>query len=298
MVEVLTCPVCGSASLSPHLTCIDHALTKEKFTLKKCSGCSLLITSPRPEDANLLRYYQFADYISHSGKSRSTITTRLYRLAQTITLRWKRNLIQQEFKTGRILDVGCGAGIFLNAMKRKGWEINGTEPSAIARENAERLLQQPVFQSLEVLPEKKFDVITLWHVLEHIADLPVTMQQIKRLLKPGGVLYIGLPNYNSFDAQKYGAYWAGYDVPRHLWHFNTQSMTAFLKKQDYTLIRMVPMKLDAFYVSLLSAHYLHPNRGFKNYISAFATGIISNLKASTQLNYSSLIFIARANQGQ
>ncbi|MFN3841237.1 MAG: class I SAM-dependent methyltransferase [Cyclobacteriaceae bacterium] len=296
MNEVPICPVCGSSISTTYLTPADHALSKEVFTLRKCTTCSLVVTSPRPSEDELPRYYRFNDYISHSGKTTSGFLTILYNIARSFTLKWKRAIIKREFTTGRILDVGCGTGEFLNIMRQSGWEIEGIEPTAVARKKAEGLLNQSVYHSIKDLPTNRFDVITLWHVLEHVYDLNNTLEQLKKRLNPGGLLLIAVPNHQAFDAQKYEADWAGYDVPRHLWHFNTTSMTALLKRNNLTLTRILPMKLDAYYVSLLSEQYISPDKPLKNYLNAFCTGILSNLKARKKLNYSSLIFMAKVNQ--
>ncbi|MDL5048567.1 class I SAM-dependent methyltransferase [Oscillatoria amoena NRMC-F 0135] len=298
MVEVFICPLCESAVTQTYLTCIDHALSKEPFTLKRCESCSLGITSPRPNQADLPRYYQFQDYISHSGKTRSGLITALYNFARSVALKWKHNLIKREFSTGRILDVGCGTGEFLNVMKRNGWQVDGIEPSAVARGRAKDLLHQSIYPSIDNLPSAMYNVITLWHVLEHVEDPNSTLQQLKKHLNPEGILVLAVPNHNAYDAKRYAADWAGYDVPRHLWHFTSTSVKTLLSKNNLTLTRTLPMKLDAYYVSLLSEQYANPDKPISNFLRALSTGFLSNLRGKHKLNYSSLIFVAKATEKQ
>jgi 2-polyprenyl-3-methyl-5-hydroxy-6-metoxy-1,4-benzoquinol methylase len=181
-------------------------------------------------------------------------------------------------------------------MKHSGWNITGVEPSAGARTKAIHLVNQEIFSSIDQVPANTFDVITLWHVLEHLTDLNTAMHALRHLLKPGGMLFIAVPNHASYDAQKYGAHWAGYDVPRHLWHFTPASMTRLFTNNNLTLVQTIPMKLDAYYVSLLSENYINKEQPVRNLLRGFFTGLLSNLKARKQVNYSSLIFIATATQ--
>lgn len=295
MTDVTSCPICES-ELFPSLTCTDHALTKESFLLKQCSICKLLITTPRPSDEELPRYYAFPEYISHSGKSTSTLTSTVYRLARVLTLKWKRSLIEKKVKPGQILDVGCGTGEFLLTMKKSGWKISGVEPSSTARIKAAKLTDEFIYSSISDVPEEKYNVITLWHVLEHLPDMTTVIPFLRQRLAQNGIICFAVPNHRSYDAQKYATHWAGYDVPRHLWHFTKTSMITLLEKNKLSLLQILPMKLDAYYVSYLSEQYQHPGQSLKNIFRAIISGLRSNSKANKELNHSSLIFIARVNQ--
>ena len=290
MVEILICPICQSTEWRQITKVQDHSISKEMFLLKECIHCSLMVTDPRPEEHQLSVYYQSENYISHSGKGQSLIN-RLYLIARNFSLKWKLKLINNLSLKGKILDVGCGTGEFLNKLKRDSWIIAGIEPNNSARQKAIELTTKKIHESFNELKDS-FDVITLWHVLEHLPNLDETFKNITTCLIQNGVLLIAVPNYKSWDSQKYKEFWAGYDVPRHLWHFNKKSMVLLLQKYGFNLVQTIPMKLDAYYVSMLSEKY-KSGTSIINVFQGFIKGFTSNQKAKTSGEYSSLIYIAK-----
>jgi 2-polyprenyl-3-methyl-5-hydroxy-6-metoxy-1,4-benzoquinol methylase len=289
--EVGQCPVCHGTKFHNTITCADHTTTGELFHVKHCQHCTLGITSPRPSEADAGRYYQSEAYISHSGKSRGVLDT-IYLLIRSLTVRWKYSLIKPYLGTQGILDVGCGTGSFLRIIHQNGHPVQGVEPSDTARQNIPETI--PVATSLEQLQGKTFDVITLWHVIEHVYPLEATLDKLKSMMSANGALFLAVPNHESADAKQYGQEWAAYDVPRHLWHFNRKSMAAFLQQQGLRIIAVVPMKLDAYYVSLLSERYRRSGAiSIKGLIQASYAALRSNRSARKDSNYSSLIFVVQ-----
>lgn len=182
----------------------------------------------------------------------------------------------------------------MNRCQKHGWKVSGVEPSDDARAKATQLIGKHMAATISELPETKYDAITLWHVLEHVHALADTLQTITGQLKTGGTIFIAVPNYQSPDGGHYQAHWAGYDVPRHLWHFSTETMTTLLKKVGLKIVEIKPMKLDAFYVSLLSEGYRNPNKPkWLAATTAFIRGLHSNVAAAKTTNHSSLIYIAK-----
>lgn len=292
--SVSTCPICRGNSFILFTSCTDFTTSKEKFTILECASCHLLITSPRPDSASIGRYYQSENYISHTNSSKNLID-KVYKTVRSFTLRWKLNLIKSHKQTGKILDYGCGTGEFLNSCKTACWECNGVEPSKTAREKAEELTNLKLYESLEHLPNIKFDVITLWHVLEHVENLNEKVSELKSYLAQDGIIFIAVPNHESLDAKIYNSHWAGYDVPRHLWHFSKTNMQQLLTGNGCTLERIIPMRQDSFYVSLLSEKYRYPkNNILTHLVKALLAGFRSNMAARVNKNYSSLVYIARA----
>jgi 2-polyprenyl-3-methyl-5-hydroxy-6-metoxy-1,4-benzoquinol methylase len=292
MIDVIECPVCKSRSIKPFRVCKDFTVSHETFAINRCEVCTLGITSPRPDTEKLGQYYQSEDYISHSGKS-SGLMGPLYTTIRKFALGWKTRIVAGQSKKGNALDFGCGTGEFLQTLKTKGWSVEGIEPSDLARKKAESLTDQKLYSSLVEISTKQFDAITAWHVVEHVPNLSSVIQQLSQLLKKDGTIFIAVPNYESPDAEKYKDLWAGYDVPRHLWHFSRKSMKQLLEAQGLSVIKIIPMKLDAYYVSMLSEAYKNGNKGsVGNLLKGFLSGLKSNLTAGTN-NYSSLIYIAK-----
>jgi 2-polyprenyl-3-methyl-5-hydroxy-6-metoxy-1,4-benzoquinol methylase len=293
MKEIATCPICQGTSLDEKIKTVDHTATHEIFQIKVCLNCSLLITTPRPQESELHKYYQSENYISHSNKPNSLINA-IYLVARTFTLKWKYNLLRKYSPGSSLLDYGCGTGDFLNYCSQKGMVTNGVEPSASARIAANsNLKSEVVFKDLAGYSSQA-DVITLWHVLEHLPDLKESLTKLKSKLATNGVIFLAVPNPNSWESKHYANFWAGYDTPRHLWHFPQKSMRLLLRDSSLKLIDIKPMKLDAFYISLLSEKYKNNGHlGLTGMITAFTNGLKSNVKASKSGEYSSLIYIAR-----
>jgi 2-polyprenyl-3-methyl-5-hydroxy-6-metoxy-1,4-benzoquinol methylase len=240
---------------------------------------------------NLGKYYESEDYISHTDNKRS-LFEKLYHFIKNIALKNKLNLINTlQPNKGRILDIGAGTGDFLSVAKNDGWMTTGVEPSDRAKAIAINKGVSFVEQTSE-LENHSFDVISMWHVLEHVPDLDKQIKELKRLLKPTGTLIIAVPNFKSFDAKHYGKFWAAFDVPIHFWHFSKTAIKILFKKEEMKLEKVLPMKFDSFYVSLLSEKY---KTGKMNFIKAFFIGLQSNWKAKKNLEYSSHIYILKNN---
>ena len=291
MLENLTvCPVCRTNSFNSFLTVKDYTVSQLEFHLVTCSACGFTFTNPQPTAETIPHYYKSEKYISHTGGTRGLMDN-LYRLARSFTLRWKAQLVTNNAIEKTLLDYGCGTGNFLHHMKSLGWSVTGIEPSSTARLKANQ--NAPVYEAIENI-SGTFSTVTLWHVLEHIHDLHGTLAEIKKRLTASGTVFIAVPNYKSADANHYKNFWAAYDVPRHLWHFNQHTMTHVLTKAGFTIHKIVPMKLDAYYVSLLSELYRNPKLSFiSRYTRAFWQAYKSNRSAKRTGQYSSLIYVAK-----
>jgi 2-polyprenyl-3-methyl-5-hydroxy-6-metoxy-1,4-benzoquinol methylase len=273
------------------LTVKDYSVSQETFDLYHDETLDMLVTHPQPSLENLGKYYESEDYISHTDNKRS-LFEKLYHFIKSIALKNKLNLINtQQPSKGRLLDIGAGTGEFLSVAKYDGWQTIGVEPSERAKAIAESKGVSFVEQTKE-LANQSFDVISMWHVLEHVPDLDQQIKELKRLLKPTGTLIIAVPNFKSFDAKHYGIFWAAYDVPIHFWHFSKTAIKLLFEKEEMKLEKVLPMKFDSFYVSLLSEKY---KSGKMNFVKAFFIGLQSNLKASQHFEYSSHIYILKNN---
>ncbi len=277
-----------------YLTCKDYTVSNKIFDLLYNLEFDMLETSPKPKDEDLASYYESDAYISHTD-SKKSITEKLYQIVKRVTLQKKLKLINSLKTTNKdLLDVGCGTGDFLVTCKNDRWNVVGVEPNKkamkIASDKLKEKVQSNIFIDLSEVDAQKFDVITLWHVLEHVPNLAGYIENLKSLLKPNGILIVAVPNFKSYDAVYYKQFWAAFDVPRHLWHFSKQAIQLLFLKQKMKILNILPMKFDSFYVSLLSEKY---KTGKANFLNAFCIGLVSNIKALHTKEYSSLIYIIK-----
>lgn len=268
----------------------DYSVSKEIFELHHNPEYDMLITFPKPSLEKLPSYYESEDYISHTDGKRS-VFERVYHVIKGIALKNKLKLINAHSPKGKLLDIGAGTGDFLVVAKNDGWQTIGIEPSEKAKASA---INKGVSfaENLASLESNSFDVITMWHVLEHVPNLEEYISELKRLIKPAGTIIIAVPNFKSFDADYYGKFWAAYDVPRHIWHFSKSAIKKIFSEKEMELIEVLPMKFDSFYVSLLSEKY---KSGRMNFIRAFFVGWKSNLSGNNTKEYSSHIYVIKNN---
>lgn len=263
----------------------DYAVTGEEFQLMHDRQNDMLITTPQPKQLD--QYYSSANYVSHTDAKRNLLE-HLYYFVKKYSLGRKCALINSfagEKKT--LLDFGAGTGDFLRAAKKRGWRVKGVEPNTLARTKAmEKGLH--LDENIKACLNEKFEIVTLWHVLEHLPDLENQIRTIISLLGKGGTLILAVPNFKSYDAEHYKKYWAAYDVPRHLWHFSQKAVSGLFSKHGMKVIEVKPLIFDAFYVSLLSEKY---SSGKSNYLKAFYLGLKSNFKARKTSEYSSLVYV-------
>jgi 2-polyprenyl-3-methyl-5-hydroxy-6-metoxy-1,4-benzoquinol methylase len=274
------------------LTVKDYSVSKETFDLYYDETLDMLITSPQPSLDNLGKYYESVDYISHTDSKRS-LFEKAYHFVKSIALKNKLNLINScSPNKGKLLDIGAGTGDFLLTAKENGWSTIGVEPSEKAKAIAVKKGVE-FSATTEELESHTFDVISMWHVLEHVPNLENQIKELKRLAKPNGTIIIAVPNFKSYDAKYYGKFWAAYDVPIHFWHFSKTAIKLLFEKEEIKLEKVLPMKFDSFYVSLLSEKY---KNGKMNFIKAFWIGLVSNWKANRSLEFSSHIYVLKNNQ--
>lgn len=267
----------------------DYSVSQETFNLYYDQELDMLVTHPQPSLENLGRYYESTDYISHTDSKRS-IFEKAYHFVKGITLKGKLKLINTyQPSKGLILDIGAGTGDFLALAKNDGWKTIGVEPSHKARDIAERKGISFVENTAE-LESDSCELISMWHVLEHVPNLDNQIKELKRLLKSDGTLIVAVPNFKSYDAQHYQKYWAAFDVPIHFWHFSKKSIQLLFEREGMVVERILPMKFDAFYVSLLSEKY---KSGTMNYFKAICIGLVSNWKGREKMEYSSHIYILK-----
>jgi len=292
METLSNCPICKSIRYKPNLTCLDHTVSRETFQIVTCESCGFKFTNPRPYAVDLGKYYRSEDYVSHSNTNKGFINS-TYQVVRKYTLFKKLQLISKHFKTGNILDIGCGTGEFLNICKNAKWKTFGIEPDSDARNMAINNYGLDVRDELDLnsFEDASFDIISMWHVLEHVPELNERILEIKRLIKPNGVVIIAVPNCSSLDAKIYNDNWAAYDLPRHLYHFTPDDIEALFQIHHMKVFSVLPMIFDSFYVSMLSEKI---KTGKINILRSTWNGFRSNISAIKSGNkYSSQIYLIR-----
>lgn len=225
-----TCPVCGGSDWT-------ELIEKSPWIIKKCTSCGLGMLDPRPTPEELTELYKaeyFEDQYDEGLAPGSDAMRR--RLSQE---RHRYKFFWPFKKRGRVLDVGCGRGYFLLACRGQGFEVQGFDVSEDGAKYVRETLNIPVKtgQPAGAFGANEFDVITMWHALEHVEDPNEYMTLLDQWLKPDGVLVIDVPNYASTDARLKWENWEGWVLPYHLWHHTPASLEMLLQKHGYEIIR-------------------------------------------------------------
>lgn len=282
------CPLCHSVNISAILLVKDYLLTQEEFAIWECRNCGFVFTQGMPPADEIGKYYQSGDYVSHSD-TRKGLMNRIYHLGRSFMLNKKYWMVKKVAKGKKLLDIGTGTGYFPGYMKRKGFKVAGVEIDPVTRAFARKKFGIPVYSPEDFLNQEiegKFDVITLWHVLEHLDHFDLYIERMLEQLEPEGTLMIALPNCSAFDARHYKEYWAGWDVPRHLWHFTPSTMKILAEKHGLKIIKMKRLPLDPFYNAMLSEKY-RGNRFFM--VSGVIFGKIAYLESLFNIEKSSSV---------
>jgi len=291
MNTINNCPICEGTEFQEFLRAKDYTVSGEIFTIVACSSCNFHFTNPKPAADQIGRYYKAESYVSHTASKKGVIN-RIYHVVRKYTLKKKVKLVSKYANGKRVLDIGAGTGHFVKALQNSGFNASGMEPDADARNMAKTSngLDLLPIEDLQTLESGSLDIITMWHVLEHVYDLKADAKKISDVLKEDGTLLVAVPNRLSYDAKKYGAFWAAYDLPIHLYHFTPSDISSLFQQVGLELVDTLPMKFDSYYVSMLSEKY----KG-GNIVKAFWSGLKSNLKAK-EGTYSSQIYVLKKKQ--
>lgn len=290
-MRVTACPICEHDQLDLYLKVKDYSISNELFDLFQCKSCKFVFTGNPPAEKSIHSYYESEGYISHSDSQQGLIN-KLYHIGRRFMLNYKLSVVDNLPFYDNVIDIGSGTGYFVSKLENSGYHVRGVEPSERARKLSNDLNGRVPFKSVnEVIESKKeFEVATMWHVLEHMYDLPTSMEQIDDVLGSKGYLILGLPNRKSFDAWHYGHHWAGYDVPRHLYHFCPGDIDQMAKKHNYQVVSKKRLPLDALYCSLLSESYKKSH--LVGQIRAGIIGITSYINSLISVNNcSSIIYV-------
>jgi 2-polyprenyl-3-methyl-5-hydroxy-6-metoxy-1,4-benzoquinol methylase len=288
--KIENCPICESPKHSHWRSGEDHNVSHDVFQIVQCDSCGFRFTNPIPTIETIGDYYKSENYISHSSTKKG-IVNKIYHIVRERAIKQKEALASSVSKHKSLLDIGCGTGDFLGYCKKNGWNTLGLEPDESARYLAQKNNQIEALDldQLSNIPSESKSVITMWHVLEHVYNLNTDIEEYKRILKPGGHLIVAVPNCSSHDADYYKEHWAALDLPIHLYHFQPKDIKTLMDKHNLSLEKILPMKFDSYYISMISEKY----KG-GNILSGFWRGFVSNQKAKKNKNtFSSQIYVIK-----
>ena len=293
-INYSNCECCNSSNLGPYLSAKDYSISQEEYEIWTCKNCGFHFTQNVPDQDHIAPYYKSEDYISHSDTKKGIINN-LYHRIRSIMLDRKFRLVEKYSQGGTLLDYGSGTGYFPGYVKHKGKKVEAIEIDPKARAYAKEKFDLDVLDPISLndgsIRNGQFDVVSLWHVMEHLYDPKSYLSRFHDVLAENGHLIIAVPNLESSDANYYGKFWAAYDLPRHLWHFSPKSMTKMVSEAGFILVDKKPMPFDSFYVSLLSEKY---KNGRSSLIGGFLRGFTSyNRSARNVDKCSSVIYIFR-----
>lgn len=288
------CPWCNSENTEQFLQLKDYFLTQEDFEIYKCKECELMFTFPFPTPSEIGKYYDTENYLSHNEYKKG-LFAKAYSIVKKFNMKYKYEKACNGIRRGKILDIGCGVGDFLAKAKDEGWKIKGIELDLDARNQAEKKLKTIILppERISELEDNYYDVVTMWHVLEHVSDLKEEISQLERLVKPGGRLVIAVPNHQSYDAKHYKDKWGAYEVPRHLYHFSQDAIANIFKDSQFKLEKIERMSWDSYYVSILSEIYC---KSICSILKGIIIGWKSNRKAKKTGQWSSLMYVFVKNE--
>ena len=265
-----------------HIEVVDHFLTKETFTIKKTPIKGLLKTHPAPSKNKIKGYYSEDKYISHNSNTPGAFFF-MYRFIRRVNFRFKYWLMNKKELFNKTLDFGSGDQYFIQQLELRNHNVVGIDP---LKSNISKQVFDSVFN--ESLDGKNFSCITAWHSLEHVHELENIIARFHKILDDNGRVIVAVPNYRSFDARFYKSFWAAYDVPRHLWHFDKQSIKKVFSNNGFSFIKSAPLLFDSYYVSLLSEKY---KKSTFRIFNSIVLGTASNIAAFFTKEYSSNIFV-------
>ncbi len=277
-LESVACPLCQGGEAALVLTApVVGGEAEERFAIVECQACGMHFTNPRPTLETISHYYP-SDYSCYDVRRNwdERPRARLRRYLEREVLRashgyppspgiathvgaiagrsWIRRRIQRCFwipfvESGKLLDVGCGSGAFLKRMRQLGWQAEGLDFSPVAAERAQAWTGCPVrVDSLpsEAIPPSSFDVVTMWQVLEHTHHPREFIRGAREITKPGGWIYLSVPNFAGWSRTAFGAEWVGVDVPRHLLHFTPDCLSRLLSSEGWQVKRVETLGMDGW----------------------------------------------------
>ena len=252
------CPLCGTTDATELLETGVRSITGETYRVVQCSECDLRYTRPLPVPDELEAVYGQDYIIYHSVATTARRPWRLNVDALTSlymqTLFWDRRRALLGRRPGRLLDVGCGTGDFLLTLKQRGWNVCGTEFSdaACAMARARGIPVEQAELASVGFPDRYFDVVTLWHVLEHLEDPFATLAEVRRILRDDGLLIVEVPNSACLAFRLCKKDWFMLEVPQHVQHFTPHTLRSLLQRAGFEPVYRQNLRFWNFHIDFYS----------------------------------------------
>ena len=286
-MEKINCIICGNIKTAPYSKLRDRlAQSQEIFQLVKCE-CGFVFLNPRPDSGEISTYYQYSEYDPHTSGTKNS-WNKIYQFIQRFTMQWKYHKITSFYRSGKLLDIGGGQGEFAAYIASRGWDVVCQDRLTDKLNMKASQEFNSVVDLTEIQDEGCFDVITLWHSLEHIHDISKLYFHINRLLSPNGILLIAVPNLQAPEQSSYSNKWAAFDAPRHLYHFHPGSLISLCNKYKFRVLRKFSLFQDTPYNILLSISKYNPVHIIKGILVLIYSFIVILLRGPA---YSSSILI-------
>ena len=264
----------------------DYFLTQEPFSLVKIKGLDVYKTTPRIKKEAIAKYYKSTKYLSHNNNK--SLFSLLYWFVKRLNFYFKYKVLKTVSDNEKsLLDFGSGNAYFVSQLKKRGMPAVAYDPFYDSILN-KTVNDDKVLKDEKSLISARFNTLTMWHSLEHVFSYKDTLSLVSEILISKGNLIVACPNYESFDANYYKKFWAGFDVPRHYWHFSSNGLIDVMSQNGFDYIKKKPMYFDAIYVSMLSEQYKQSKLWF---IKGLAVGVWSNLVSFFKNNASSYVYL-------
>ena len=264
----------------------DYFLTQEPFSLVKIKGLDVYKTTPRIKKEAIAKYYKSTKYLSHINNK--SLFSFLYSFVKRLNFYFKYKVLKTVSDSEKsLLDFGSGNAYFVSQLNKRGLPAVAYDPFYDSVLN-KKINDEKVLKDEKSLINAKFNTVTMWHSLEHVFSYKDTLSLVSKTLMSKGNLIVACPNYESFDANYYKKFWAGFDVPRHYWHFSPNGLIDVMSQNGFDYIKKKPMYFDAIYVSMLSEQYKQSKLWF---IKGLAVGVWSNLVSFFKNNASSYVYL-------
>ena len=274
-MEYVNCILCHSENNLVDQNVVDRFNQKNSYSIVKCE-CEMRFLNPRVSIDEISKHYQHSSYQPHYKNN--SLVSLMYQIAQLFNNRFKLKVIKRFYDQGSILDYGAGDGQFANFMIKKKWNVKIYEP--LLKNMSDLSLNE------DEIGSDSFDVITMFHSLEHIHNVEKTLQNLYNLLNKDGILIVSVPNHNAYERRFFKSKWIAYDAPRHLYHFNHETIKLFLNKNKFDVIITRSMYLDTLYNTLMSL-----NKDMFLFLKFIGISLISIFKTIWNKQYSSSILL-------